>query len=109
MLATRAQLLTSSKPTSWILQSLLDPEEREAFSRSILNHMAKARIARPGVTKDDLYGALACFVLVFVSCLPAAIPFFIFSQPHFALRVSNFLLIVLLFLVGRKWGAIRWD
>ena len=86
------------------LQSLLDPEEREAFSRSILNHVAKARIARPGVTKDDLYGALACFVLVFVSCLPAAIPFFIFSQPHFALRVSNFLLIVLLFLVGQKWA-----
>jgi VIT1/CCC1 family predicted Fe2+/Mn2+ transporter len=86
------------------LQSLLDPEEREAFSRSILNHVAKARITRPGVTKDDLYGALACFWLVFVSCLPAAIPFFIFSQPHFALRVSNFLLIALLFLVGQKWA-----
>ena len=86
------------------LQSLLDPEEREAFSRSILNHVAKARVARPGVTKDDLYGALACFLLVFVSCLPAAIPFFIFSQPHFALRVSNLLLLVLLFWVGQKWA-----
>ena len=88
------------------LQSLLDPEEREAFSRSILNHVAKARItnARARVAKDDLYGALACFWLVFVSCLPAAIPFLIFSQPHFALRVSNFLLIALLFLVGQKWA-----
>jgi VIT1/CCC1 family predicted Fe2+/Mn2+ transporter len=66
--------------------------------------MVKARITKPAVMKDDLYGALACFLLVFVSCLPAAIPFFIFSQPHFALRVSNFLLIVLLFLVGRKWA-----
>ena len=56
------------------------------------------------MTKDDLYGALACFVLVFVSCLPAAIPFFIFSQPHFALRVSNLLLLVLLFWVGQKWA-----
>jgi len=36
--------------------------------------------------------------------LPAAIPFLIFSQPQFALRISNFLLIVLLFLVGRKWA-----
>src|SRR4029077_6702398 len=67
------------------LQSLLDPEEREAFSRSILSHMAKARITKPAVTKEDVYGAFACFLLVFVSCLPAAIPFFIFSQPHFAL------------------------
>ena len=88
------------------LQSLLGPEEREAFSRSILNHMAKARItnASARVAQDDLYGALACFWLVFVSCLPAAIPFLIFSQPHFALRVSNFLLIVLLFLVRQKWA-----
>ena len=87
------------------LQSLLDPEEREAFSRSILNHVAKARITTTArVTQDDLYGALACFWLVFVSCLPAAIPFLIFSQPHFALRVSNFLLIALLFLVGQKWA-----
>jgi len=88
------------------LQSLLDPEEREAFSRSILNHVGQARITstRTRVTKDDVYGALACFLLVFASCLPAAIPFFIFSRPHFALRVSNFLLIVLLFLVGRKWA-----
>ena len=86
------------------LQSLLDPEEREAFSRSILDHVAKARVARPGVTKDDLYGALACFLLVFAACLPAALPFLFFSRPIFALRVSNFLLIVLLFLVGRKWA-----
>ena len=88
------------------LQSLLDPEEREAFSRSVLNHVGQARITstRTRVTKDDVYGALACFLLVFASCLPAAIPFFIFSQPHLALRVSNFLLIALLFLVGRKWA-----
>jgi VIT1/CCC1 family predicted Fe2+/Mn2+ transporter len=88
------------------LQSLLDPEAREAFSRSILNHVGQARITstRTRVTKDDVYGALACFLLVFASCLPAAIPFFIFSRPHFALRVSNFLLIALLFLVGRKWA-----
>ncbi|MFL6598561.1 MAG: VIT family protein, partial [Chthoniobacterales bacterium] len=53
---------------------------------------------------DDVYGALACFLLVFVSCLPAALPFLFFSRPIFALRVSNFLLIVLLYLVGRKWA-----
>ncbi len=88
------------------LQSLLDPKEREAFSRSILNHVARARITstRTRVTKDDFYGAFACFWLVFVSCLPAAIPFLIFSQPHFALRVSNFLLIAFLFVVGQKWA-----
>ena len=86
------------------LQELLDPADTEALHRSVLKHMRKARTTRPSVTKEDLYGALACFWLVFFSCLPAAIPFFVFSEPRFALRVSNFLLITLLFLVGRKWA-----
>src|SRR5262249_38722824 len=47
---------------------------------------------------------LASFWLVFVSCLPAAIPFLIFSEPQVALRVSNFLLIIGLFYVGQKWA-----
>jgi hypothetical protein len=86
------------------LQELLTPEDAEALSRSVLKHIAEAKIAQKALTKDDFYGAVACFWLVFVSCLPAAIPFFIFSQPYFALRVSNFLLIALLFLVGQKWA-----
>ena len=86
------------------LQELLTPEDAEALSRSVLKYIAQAQVAKNTLTKDDLYGALACFWLVFVSCLPAAIPFLIFSQPHFALRVSNFLLIALLFLVGQKWA-----
>jgi VIT1/CCC1 family predicted Fe2+/Mn2+ transporter len=42
--------------------------------------------------------------LVFVSCLPAAVPFLIFSNPTLALRVSNGVLIVLLFVIGQKWA-----
>lgn len=86
------------------LQLMLDPGDEEGFSRSLLPHISRARAMKPGLTRDDLYGALACFILVFVSCLPAAVPFLIFSDPHFALRVSNFLLLGLLFLIGRKWA-----
>jgi hypothetical protein len=86
------------------LQELLSSEEAEALSRSILKHVDQAKVEEKTLTKDDFYGAVACFWLVFVSCLPAAIPFFIFSEPRFALRVSNFLLIALLFLVGQKWA-----
>jgi VIT family len=87
------------------LQELLAPEKAEAFSKSVLRHIVEAEIAnRRIVTKEDLYGALASFWLVFVSCLPAATPFFIFAQPQFALRVSNFLLIAGLFYVGQKWA-----
>jgi hypothetical protein len=87
------------------LQELIGPEKAEAFSRSVLKHIVGARIAkRRIVTKEDFYGALASFWLVFVSCLPAAIPFLIFSEPQVALRVSNFLLVAGLFYVGQKWA-----
>jgi VIT1/CCC1 family predicted Fe2+/Mn2+ transporter len=87
------------------LQELLDPGDAESMSRSVLKHIGQARIAKKSLTKDDLYGAIACFWLVFISCLPAALPFLFFSRPHFALRVSNFLLLALLFLVGQKWAV----
>ena len=86
------------------LQELLGPEQAEAFSKSVLPHIAEAHITERILTKEDFYGALASFWLVFVSCLPAAIPFLIFSEPQVALRVSNFLLIVGLFYVGQKWA-----
>jgi len=86
------------------LQELLGPVKAKAFSKSVATHIVGAQTSGKILTREDLYGALASFWLVFVSCLPAAIPFFFFSQPHLALRVSNFLLIALLFLVGRKWA-----
>jgi VIT1/CCC1 family predicted Fe2+/Mn2+ transporter len=57
------------------------------------------------ITRDDLLGALASFWLVFLSTIPAVVPFLIFrDQPRFALRVSNGLLLGLLFLVGYQWA-----
>src|SRR5438270_854942 len=77
------------------LQELLEPAVAEAMSRSVLQHIGQARVKRTGLTKGDIYGAIACFWLVFVSCLPASVPFLIFSHAHFALRVSNALLLVM--------------
>jgi VIT1/CCC1 family predicted Fe2+/Mn2+ transporter len=86
------------------LQAWLAPAEGEAFSRSILPYVSQAHVIRNKLTRDDFYGAIACLILVFFSCLPAAVPFLLFSEPHRALRVSNLLLLLLLFLVGWKWA-----
>ena len=86
------------------LQELLGPAKSEAFSRSVLPHIIGAQITETILTKENFYGALATFWLVFVSCLPTAIPFLIFNEPQVALRVSNFLLLAGLFYVGQKWA-----
>jgi hypothetical protein len=84
--------------------TLAGPEEREALNQSILKYLSHARALKTRVTKDDVCGALACFCLVFLSCLPATLPFLVFSNPTHALRVSNVLLIGMLFFIGQKWA-----
>jgi VIT1/CCC1 family predicted Fe2+/Mn2+ transporter len=87
-----------------LLESLAEPEERERLSKSIVTRLSRLEPARTRVTKEDLYGAIAVFWLVFVSCIPAAVPFLVFSKPHVALRVSNLLLTGMLFWIGWQWA-----
>ena len=60
--------------------------------------------ARPRLSKDDFLGALGVFLLVVVSTFPVAVPFLVMNQPIPALRVSNGIAIVLLFLCGYRLG-----
>jgi hypothetical protein len=53
---------------------------------------------------DDFMGAFACGLLVIGATLPVSVPFMIFSDAYFALRLSNAILLVMLFLVGYQWG-----
>ena len=49
-------------------------------------------------------GGLASFWLVFLASLPAAIPFLFMDDARQALRVSNAILVLLLFFVGYRWS-----
>jgi VIT1/CCC1 family predicted Fe2+/Mn2+ transporter len=86
------------------LESLARQEDREVLYRSMLKHLAQGGALRTTAKTSDFYGGLACFWLVFASCLPVVVPFLVFSRPTLALRVSNFLLIAMLFAVGYKWA-----
>ena len=49
-------------------------------------------------------GAFTSFWLVVIASLPAAIPFLIWDDARFALRVSNGILLAFLFFCGFKWA-----
>jgi VIT1/CCC1 family predicted Fe2+/Mn2+ transporter len=51
-----------------------------------------------------LMGAVAVFSLVVMTALPAAAPFLLIDDPWLALRLSNLLLTILLFIVGYRWA-----
>jgi hypothetical protein len=79
-------------------------EERKRLYPAILKRLVNVMPERTRVKKDDIYGAIAVFWLVFYSTIPAAAPFLVFSDRFVALRASNLLLLAMLSLVGYRWA-----
>jgi len=94
------------------LAGLVTGEERNRLYHDLSRLAKQAKPERTRLNKDDIMGALASCWLVILSTVPAAIPFLFIRHAHLALRVSNFLLVGLLFLVGYSWAkyarASRW-
>ena len=91
------------------LDPLLEPatsaEDRTRICHVLLPLMSQIQLPESRITKDDVYGSIAIFWIDFTAVFPAAIPFLIIRHdPRFALRVSNALMLALLFAVGVTWG-----
>ena len=86
------------------LESVTEPADREQLYRSVHALIARGTPAPVRLRRDDWLGALAVFLLVTATALPAVAPFLVVADPHLALRASNWLLVALLFMVGRRWA-----
>lgn len=74
--------------------------ERDALYLRVANHLRLKPVAPNSIRKDDVLGAFTSFWLVVLTSVPAAIPFLLFDNARFALRVSNAILLALLFITG---------
>jgi VIT family len=61
------------------------------------------------LTSEDWRGALGVFLLVFLSTFPVVIPFIFLHEPRLALRISNAIAIVMLFMAGYAFGRYAAD
>jgi VIT1/CCC1 family predicted Fe2+/Mn2+ transporter len=59
----------------------------------------------PTVTKRDWLGAVAVFLAVFLTTFPVAIPFLFINKVRLAMRLSNSIAVVMLFLTGYAFGV----
>jgi hypothetical protein len=85
-----------------LLETVTDVGQRAELYRSITTRLQGSAPAPNGVRKTDLLGGLASGWLVFLCSFPAVLPFLLFDELTFALRVSNGILLALLFLVGYR-------
>jgi len=85
-----------------VIASVMQPAELETMSQR-LKQLAEPP-SRTRLDKDDWLAALGVFALVFASTFPVAVPFIFMHEAASALRVSNGIAIVLLFMLGYAFG-----
>ena len=59
----------------------------------------------PRITTHEWLEGLAVFVVVFLSTFPVAVPFLFIENPRLAMRVSNGIALLMLFLAGYAFGS----
>jgi VIT1/CCC1 family predicted Fe2+/Mn2+ transporter len=87
-----------------LLQNVTEASDRDALYRKIVRSVREGDSSSGMLTRQDVYGAVASFWLVFFSSIPAALPFVFVDEAWVALRISNAILIGLLFIVGYRWA-----
>ena len=87
-----------------LLERVTEENDRASLYRKIARSVRQGQPSSARLTRQDVYGAVASFFLVLFSSIPAALPFLLFDEAWNALRISNGILIGLLFLVGYRWA-----
>jgi hypothetical protein len=87
-----------------LVASVLEPAELANIHRRLMQLPAPPPGAR--LSKDEWLGALGVFIIVFLSTFPVAIPFLFMRELGLALRASNAIAIVMLFLLGHAFGTL---
>jgi VIT1/CCC1 family predicted Fe2+/Mn2+ transporter len=85
-----------------LLGSALTPTDFDVM-RQKLNQLPEPP-AHPKLTKDDWLASGMVFLLVFLSTFPVVIPFLFATDAKLALRVSNGIAVLMLFISGYAFG-----
>ena len=87
-----------------LLEDVTSAPEREQLYARIANNVRSKPPRSATVGKADFMGAFTSFWLVVITSAPAAIPFLLFDDARFALRISNAILLAFLFVTGYLWA-----
>ena len=85
-----------------VVVSVLEPADYERIRQRLAT--IRELPARAPLHRDDFRGALGVFLLVFLSTFPVTIPFLVMRDAMLAVRISNAIAVVLLFVGGYKLG-----
>jgi VIT1/CCC1 family predicted Fe2+/Mn2+ transporter len=81
-----------------VIASVTDNDQLEKIRNALLS--VPESMMKTSLTAKDLKTALGIFLLVFISTFPVTIPFLLIKESQLALRISNLVAIVLMFICG---------
>lgn len=87
-----------------VVASVLTAGELDAIRERLRGQPAPP--PAPRLVADDWLGALGVLLLVFLSTFPVVIPFLLMHDTRVALRTSNLIALVMLFLTGHALGRL---
>lgn len=87
-----------------LVAATLDPAAYDSIRNKLLRFPEPP--SRPRLGKDEWRGALAVFLWVFLITFPVAIPFIFMDEVNRAMRLSNAIAVVLLFLAGYAFARV---
>jgi VIT1/CCC1 family predicted Fe2+/Mn2+ transporter len=96
------QVIAESLPP--MVAAALTPTEFDSIHQQLIRMPAPP--SRPRLAKRDWLAALSVFLWVFTVTFPVAIPFIFMAEVARAMRVSNAIAIVLLFLCGYAYSRV---
>lgn len=88
------------------LSLVADEGERQQLYAGFYRRLQDAPLpVEAGFKREDLAGALGIFLVALGAALPVVLPLLIFSaNPYMAVRLSNLVACVMLFLLGYRWA-----
>lgn len=84
--------------------SMLTPAQLEQVRGWIIEGAQTIEPEPTGLRKADIYTGIACFMTVFGATVPLLVPFLLIENESVALRVSNGVMLAMLFAVGWRWA-----
>lgn len=87
-----------------LVAAALDPADYEPLRQKLAR--LTGHPSRPQLRRADWLGALSVFFWVFLVTFPVAIPFLFMDSVWRAMRVSNGIAIILLFIAGYAFGRV---
>lgn len=88
-----------------MLEPITSETQRRLLYADVLDHLRFSRPQPVGFNRDDFAGALGSVLVAVLAVLPSLVPLVLLRhEPALAIRMSNIVSVVVLFVAGYQWG-----